>query len=202
MFLSRLAISLLCFPSAGGSANFRRAEELLVGRLLGLGRHQERRTNSRCGVEMAEGRSSDAGSLGGDVRPKTTGRVLLVDDSPLVRDFVGGLIDDWGFAVETFATAKAALEALTQRRFGRHRSGPEHAGDVRARVAHHVADALRSIRQVIMLSSVSSHQRRPSLPSTAALRLHRQGRGYRAVARGHRQGHRTHCDWSARILVW
>jgi signal transduction histidine kinase len=30
---------------------------------------------------------------------------------------VGGLIDDWGFAVETFATAKAALEALAQRRF-------------------------------------------------------------------------------------
>lgn len=66
---------------------------------------------------MAEGKSSDAGSLGVDVRPKTTGRVLLVDDSPLVRDFVGGLIDDWGFSVETFATAQAALDALAQRRF-------------------------------------------------------------------------------------
>lgn len=66
---------------------------------------------------MPEGRSPDGGSLGADARPKATGRVLLVDDSPLVRDFVGGLIDDWGFAVETFASAPAALVALTQRRF-------------------------------------------------------------------------------------
>ncbi len=66
---------------------------------------------------MPEGRSSEGGPLGADARPVATGRVLLVDDSALVRDFVGGLIDDWGFAVETFASAPAALEALAQRRF-------------------------------------------------------------------------------------
>jgi signal transduction histidine kinase len=41
-----------------------------------------------------------------------TGRVLLVDDSALVRDFVGGLISDWGFQVEIAGSGKAALAEL------------------------------------------------------------------------------------------
>ena len=41
-----------------------------------------------------------------------TGRVLLVDDSALVRDFVGGLISDWGFQVEIVGSGRAALAAL------------------------------------------------------------------------------------------
>jgi signal transduction histidine kinase len=44
--------------------------------------------------------------------PAKPDRVLLVDDSPLVRDFVGGLISDWGFQVATRETGKAALQAL------------------------------------------------------------------------------------------
>lgn len=67
---------------------------------------------------MTEGRQSDAPSAGGEGEKRSTaGRVLLVDDSALVRDFVGGLIADWGFEVETFATAKAALDAVAQERF-------------------------------------------------------------------------------------
>jgi C4-dicarboxylate-specific signal transduction histidine kinase len=58
----------------------------------------------------------DAG-VGGKEAERPSGRVLLVDDSPLVRDFVGGLISDWGFAVETFGGAKAALEAVAKSRF-------------------------------------------------------------------------------------
>ena len=44
--------------------------------------------------------------------PHATGRVLLVDDSALVRDFVGGLIVDWGFLVEVVSGGRAALAAL------------------------------------------------------------------------------------------
>jgi signal transduction histidine kinase len=40
------------------------------------------------------------------------GRVLLVDDSKLVRDFVGSLIADWGFQVETVGSGQAALLSL------------------------------------------------------------------------------------------
>ncbi len=58
---------------------------------------------------MGDGRKPDAP---GCERPSTHGRVLLVDDSALVRDFVGGLILDWGFAVETYDGAKAALAAI------------------------------------------------------------------------------------------
>jgi signal transduction histidine kinase len=36
----------------------------------------------------------------------------LVDDSALVRDFVGGLISDWGFQVEIADSGKSALAAL------------------------------------------------------------------------------------------
>ena len=39
-------------------------------------------------------------------------RVLLVDDSKLVRDYVGSLIADWGFQVETVGSGRAALAAL------------------------------------------------------------------------------------------
>jgi signal transduction histidine kinase len=48
---------------------------------------------------------------------RTTGRVLLVDDSALVRDFVGGLIFDWGFLVETVDSADAALDAIASSTF-------------------------------------------------------------------------------------
>lgn len=50
-------------------------------------------------------------------RAQVAGRVLLVDDSPLVRDFVGGLISDWGFQVETRESARAALEAIIKSTF-------------------------------------------------------------------------------------
>src|ERR1035437_9239399 len=53
----------------------------------------------------APGASSDGLS-------RVTGRVLLVDDSSLVRDFVGSLIADWGFQVETVGSGRAALLAL------------------------------------------------------------------------------------------
>jgi signal transduction histidine kinase len=52
-----------------------------------------------------------------DKGPQIAGRVLLVDDSALVRDFVGGLIADWGFEVETRASAKSAFEALASNHF-------------------------------------------------------------------------------------
>jgi signal transduction histidine kinase len=42
----------------------------------------------------------------------TSGRVLLADDSALVRDFVGGLIFDWGFLVETVSSGREALDAI------------------------------------------------------------------------------------------
>ncbi len=63
---------------------------------------------------MANGSAPSApGSpSGGDIALRATGRVLLVDDSPLVRDFVGGLISDWGFEVKTLDSGKAALDAL------------------------------------------------------------------------------------------
>jgi signal transduction histidine kinase len=65
---------------------------------------------------MSEGGTPDGASFDRDSenRSTTTGRVLLVDDSALVREFVGGLISDWGFQVETFASAKIALAALGQ----------------------------------------------------------------------------------------
>jgi signal transduction histidine kinase len=47
----------------------------------------------------------------------STGQVLLVDDSALVREFVGGLIGDWGFEVHIVASGKAALEMLGQQSF-------------------------------------------------------------------------------------
>jgi signal transduction histidine kinase len=49
---------------------------------------------------------------GGDTPSCATGRVLLVDDSKLVRDFVGSLIADWGFQVVTVDSGRAALQAL------------------------------------------------------------------------------------------
>jgi signal transduction histidine kinase len=42
---------------------------------------------------------------------------LLVDDSALVRDFVGGLISDWGFQVEIADSGKSALAALEKAGF-------------------------------------------------------------------------------------
>ncbi len=51
-------------------------------------------------------------SAGGPSALHATGRVLLVDDSALVRDFVGGLIGDWGFRVEIVNSGKAAMAAL------------------------------------------------------------------------------------------
>ncbi len=63
-------------------------------------------------------RDCEAGSTvasDSDVRePRATGRVLLVDDSALVRDFVGGLIADWGFQVETLDSGRAALARITE----------------------------------------------------------------------------------------
>jgi C4-dicarboxylate-specific signal transduction histidine kinase len=44
--------------------------------------------------------------------PRMGGQVLLVDDSKLVRDYVGSLIADWGFQVETVGSGRAALAAL------------------------------------------------------------------------------------------
>ena len=55
--------------------------------------------------------ASDA-SADGTFALHATGRVLLVDDSALVRDFVGGLISDWGFQVEIADSGKSALSAL------------------------------------------------------------------------------------------
>ena len=55
--------------------------------------------------------ASDA-SADGTFALHATGRVLLVDDSALVRDFVGGLISDWGFQVEIADGGKSALAAL------------------------------------------------------------------------------------------
>jgi signal transduction histidine kinase len=66
---------------------------------------------------MPDIKKHDAALPGGEGRSQPAGRVLLVDDSALVRDFVGGLISDWGFEVETFSSAKAALEAVTGSRF-------------------------------------------------------------------------------------
>lgn len=56
--------------------------------------------------------SSPNSAADGQVALHATGRVLLVDDSALVRDFVGGLISDWGFQVEIADSGKAALAAL------------------------------------------------------------------------------------------
>jgi signal transduction histidine kinase len=48
----------------------------------------------------------------GQLALHATGRVLLVDDSALVRDFVGGLIGDWGFQVDIAASGRAVLAAI------------------------------------------------------------------------------------------
>src|SRR5664279_533902 len=55
--------------------------------------------------------------LGRSEGVSSTGQVLLVDDSALVREFVGGLIGDWGFEAHIVASGKAALEMLAQRCF-------------------------------------------------------------------------------------
>ena len=55
--------------------------------------------------------------LGRSEGVSSTGQVLLVDDSALVREFVGGLIGDWGFEVQIVTSGKAALEVLAQRCF-------------------------------------------------------------------------------------
>lgn len=69
---------------------------------------------------MADSGKPDV-EISGDTRETSksaaAGRVLLVDDSALVRDFVGGLIADWGFQVETLDSAEAALATATARRF-------------------------------------------------------------------------------------
>jgi DNA-binding NtrC family response regulator len=51
-------------------------------------------------------------SLSGETLPRMTGRVLLVDDSKLVRDYVGSLIADWGFQVDTVGSGRAALLSI------------------------------------------------------------------------------------------
>jgi len=63
---------------------------------------------------MASGTEPSIPSLavGGESLPRVAGRVLLVDDSKLVRDFVGSLIADWGFQVETVDSGRAALLSL------------------------------------------------------------------------------------------
>ena len=61
--------------------------------------------------------SSTAASDDGVREPGATGRVLLVDDSALVRDFVGGLIADWGFQVETLDSGRAALARIAESSF-------------------------------------------------------------------------------------
>ncbi len=45
------------------------------------------------------------------------GRVLLIDDSPVVLDAVGDLIESWGHQVTTAERADAGLEALGQSSF-------------------------------------------------------------------------------------
>jgi signal transduction histidine kinase len=47
-----------------------------------------------------------------DSLPRVSGRVLLVDDSKLVREYVGSLITDWGFQVQTVGSGRAALAAI------------------------------------------------------------------------------------------
>jgi signal transduction histidine kinase len=90
----------------------------------------------------------------GEGKTLLPGRVLLVDDSALVRDFVGGLISDWGFAVATVDSAKEAFQALEGSRFDvivADLNMPEMSGlDMLATLR------MRSVETpVIMLSSVS-----------------------------------------------
>src|SRR5512136_1483439 len=66
---------------------------------------------------MPDATKHDASPPGGEGRAQTAGHILLVDDSALVRDFVGGLISDWGFEVEVFSSARAALDAVAGRHF-------------------------------------------------------------------------------------
>jgi len=63
---------------------------------------------------MAGGSEPSSSLVAGGVEGATrlAERVLLVDDSKLVRDYVGSLIADWGFHVETVGSGRAALEAL------------------------------------------------------------------------------------------
>ena len=49
------------------------------------------------------------GGASGDGLSRPAGRVLLVDNSKLVRDYVGSLIADWGFEVETVEGGRGAL---------------------------------------------------------------------------------------------
>ena len=56
--------------------------------------------------------SASTSAADGNYVPQVSGRVLLIDDSALVRDFVGGLIADWGFKVETVDSGRAALAML------------------------------------------------------------------------------------------
>jgi signal transduction histidine kinase len=48
---------------------------------------------------------------------RSSERILLVDDSQLVRDYVGSLIADWGFQVEAVESGRAALAALEAKSF-------------------------------------------------------------------------------------
>ena len=68
---------------------------------------------------MAIGSEPSTSSVGtsADNLPRVSGRILLVDDSKLVRDFVGSLIADWGFQVETVGSGRAALLALEASKF-------------------------------------------------------------------------------------
>jgi len=98
--------------------------------------------------------SIPAVATGPDSERRASERVLLVDDSKLVRDFVGSLIADWGFQVETVGSGRAALEAFEANPFDvvvTEAKMPEMTG----------LDLLTTLRvrgisaPVIMLSSVS-----------------------------------------------
>ena len=68
-------------------------------------------------MASSSGPSAPVSNTGGQLAHHATGRVLLVDDSALVRDFVGGLIVDWGFQVEVVVGGKEALALLDHDRF-------------------------------------------------------------------------------------
>ena len=105
---------------------------------------------------MASVSQPPASHLGasGDSALHATGRVLLVDDSALVRDFVGGLIADWGFHVHIVGSGKAALSKLEDNHYDvivADINMPEMSGlDLLATLRMRAVEA-----PVIMLSSVS-----------------------------------------------